>query len=160
MSSIATFHLFRERDLAGLRTAAVPVRRWLRAPHDGFPEFVAQHGRGLVECDSDGMAVLTLLTFLEQRRGVDLMHSRHDELAKYLFEKREITCFFFTDEHLEVRDALKPELFSADELRAYHDAFYETEEPEAGEALLATLPVLRTALAALQPQSAILVQLA
>lgn len=159
MASIATFHRFEERDLAGLRTAAVPVRRWLRAPRDDYPDFVARHGREVAGTDSNGIAVLTLLTFLEERRGIDLMHSRHDELAKFLCEQRELTCFLLTDEHFKLGDALKSELFSADELRVYYEEFYETDEPEVGEALIATLAVLRTALAALQPQCAILLQI-
>ena len=160
MSAIASFHRFREEDLPGLREAAVPARRFLRAPQDGFWDYVRARGAPVLEFDGSGYVFATLLSFLEEKRGILLMKSSHDDLANFLSEKRASTFHLFTSDHRDrYLPSLEPGAFDEADLRTYYNDFNETDEPASGEAMLDGISALRMALGAVLEKSVVLLHI-
>jgi hypothetical protein len=141
MSSIASFLLVQERDLPGLRQAATPERFW---------KYVEKHGKPTVDFGGSGHIFGTLFCYLEERRGVDLMKAPRDDLASFLPEAMTSTVFLFTGDHRErCWTSLDPASFDQGELRSYYEEFTETDEPEAGAAMLDGIKALHDALGAI-----------
>jgi hypothetical protein len=156
MSAIASFLRVRESDLQGLREAAIPVKRLFRAPRDGFWEYLRARAEPVLEFGGSGHIFGTLFSFLDEKRGIDFMKSRHADLATFLSTTRGSTCFFLTVDHRDRhRDALEPKSFDGADLRAYYNDFNETDEPAAEEAMFDGIKALRAALDAVHKDSVV-----
>ncbi len=161
MSAIAFFHRFSETDLPRLRRAAVPARRFLREPRDEFSDVVRDRGETVLSFDGSGFIFVTLLPVLEEKYGIDLMKSSHDELARFLSEKRASTFFVLTPAHRDqYLRSLDAEAFDEAALREYWNEFNAAHEPMAGKAMLPGIEALHTALAAVREGSVVLLHIA
>jgi hypothetical protein len=153
MSSLASFHRLPESELPGLRAAAA-------SPPHGFWEFLRARGEVVLDFDGSGYVFATLLSYLEEVHGMDLMASRHDELATHLGGRLGSTSIFFTTEHRQRHlAALDPARFAAGDLAAYCQEFTGADEPGAGEAMLAGIAALNTALAAVDRGAVVLLHI-
>jgi hypothetical protein len=146
MSSIASFIKLPKTALDGLRQATA---------QGGFDRYLQQHGKPVADYDSPGFILATLLPYLEEQQ-IDLMTSEHDELATFLSETLQATCFIFTDAHRQAyAGKLTPESFSAPELGDYYNDFNATNEPNAGQPMLDGIRALQQSLSALNGDSVI-----
>jgi hypothetical protein len=137
MSGIASFVELPESDLVGLRDAATPRKRFLGKPKDTYHDYLAEHGRAVTHYSWSGFILATLLPYLQEKHGIDLMHSNHDELATFLTEARGATHFILTNAHRTAFEArLDPKLFSEADLRDYFNEFNGVNEPQMGKAML------------------------
>ncbi len=79
--------------------------------------------------------------------NIDLMRSSHDDLAGFLSEARQASCFMLTQDHRErLADTIKPESYSASELTQYFEEFNEQNDPNSGEGMLNSMSWLKACL--------------
>jgi hypothetical protein len=114
-------------------------------------ELLAQQGHSIGSYEHSGYVLATLLPYLEESRGVALMSSEFDAVARSLSQQYGATCFVFTDAHREWLPKLDPETFSEQDLRDYFNAFNETSDSDAGVPMLDGVWFLREVVAALEP---------
>lgn len=160
MSAIATTTALPVTALEAVRAAAPPRRSLLGGKKDGFPSALAKHGRALEVFEYSGYLLATLLVYLDEKHGIDLMHSRHDEVASAITQARGSTFFILGEEHLSLAGKLLGIRASVDELAGYFNAFNESQEgPEIGEAMRDGIRFLDRALEAVTPGSVVLLAL-
>src|SRR5688572_21589895 len=123
MSAIATFTKLPKAALDGLREAAVPKKRLLRAPRDDYHDYLRHHGRSIVEYDWSGHTLATLLPYLEEEHQIDLMKSEYNELSTLLTQSRSATHFVFTDAHKQAYVTKLDGQFTEEKLRSYFNEF-------------------------------------
>jgi hypothetical protein len=155
MSAIASFTQLPTSALAGLRTAAVPKKTFFGSTKDGYDRYLAQNGRPVADYPWSGYVLATLLTYLEER-GIDLMHSEHDELSTFLTTTRHATHFVFTDTHRSAYLDQLSKSFSEEELRDYFNEFNASDEPDAGKPMLDGIAAFRDSVASVDKDSVVL----
>ncbi len=106
-------------------------------------------GRPVEKYEWSGFVLATLLTYLEESRGIALMKSELDSLAEELSRKRGATCVFLTHEHQKWIPQLEPATYSEQDLCKYYNEFNETNEPDAGHPMLDGIRFLQQAITAL-----------
>jgi len=75
------------------------------------------------------------------------MKSPHDELATFLSEARQATCFILTHEQRDrLSDSITPECYSASELTKYFKEFNEQDDPDSGKGMIDSMVWLKTCL--------------
>jgi hypothetical protein len=155
--AVASFHLVPKSALPGLVDAATPKKTWLGKPQDPFPEYLAELGSTVATYDWSAYVLMTLLVYL-QSRGVDLLKSaEHEDLVMQLADARGFSCNVLTHTHRDAYLArLVPEAFSEDELRDYFNELNGASETYVGRPMLEGIRVLARSLAAVDPQSVIL----
>ena len=135
----------------GVRLPNVALDR-LRIDYD---RCLREQSQSEIDYDWSGYFLVILLSYLEEH-GIDLMKSTYDVLTHELSISREMTIFILTPDHRDrYLSSLDPARFSADELRDYYNAFNETNEPQAGEAMLSGIEFLRQSLAGLRNGSVV-----
>lgn len=147
MSVIASFTKLPKASLDGLRQATA---------QGGFDRYLQQYGKSVADYEWSGFILATLLPYLDEQQ-IQLMKSEHDELALFLSQTLQATCFIFTDAHRQAYvGKLAPESFSAQKLGDYYNEFNATGEPDAGQPMLDGIRALRQSLSALDGDSVIL----
>jgi len=85
-----------------------------------------------------------------------LMKSEHDELATFLCQSLQATCFIFADAHRQAYvGKLAPESFSAQKLGEYYNEFNASDEPDSGQPMLDGIRAFQQSLSALDGDSVI-----
>lgn len=159
MSAIASSILLPKSVLPLLRDLAAPKKTLLGRDKDGFWEVLAKHGRPVGDYPWSGYVLATLLEFLEEERGIPLMKSELDDLARLLAEKRGASFFFFTENHRKWLGDLAQQKFGSDELRDYYNDFHGTQEAGAGHPMLDGVRFLREAVASVDATSVALLHI-
>ena len=118
-------------------------------------------GESVVDYDWSGYVIATLLPYLEEKKGIDLTTSTHDDLVSDLCKSWGISAEIFTLAHKDAFLAqLSPVAFSKEELRNYYNEFHGTDEPdEVGQAMLDGIAAIQQSLAALDADSVILLSI-
>jgi hypothetical protein len=146
MSAIASFTKLPKTSLEGLRQATA---------QGGFDRYLQQHGDSVADYEWSGFILATLLPYLDEQQ-IQLMNSEHDELATFLSETLQATCFIFTDAHRQAYvGKLAPESFSAQKLGEYYNEFNATDEPDSGQSMLDGIRAFQQSLSALDGDSVI-----
>jgi len=146
MSAVASFTKLPKTSLDGLRQATA---------QGGFDRYLQQHGKSVADYEWSGYILATLLPYLDEQQ-IQLMNSEHEELASFLSQTLQATCFVFTDAHRQAYvSRLAPESFSAQQLGDYYNEFNATDEPDAGQPMLDGIRALRQSLNALDADSVI-----
>src|SRR5262249_8126869 len=104
--AIATTTAIPIAALEAVRAAASPKKSLLGDKRDEFPVALARRGRGVEVFEHSGDLLGTVFLYLEEKRGIDLIHSRHDELASAITKARGSTFFILGEEHLALADEL------------------------------------------------------
>ncbi len=149
MSAIAVSFLVPRAALDGLRQAAVPKRSWFNAPKDAYWGYLRANGRPIADYPWSGYVLATVLEWLQEKHGIDLMTSSEDELANALNTARGATHFVLPVEHrVAYLDRLDAAAFSAEEFRSYYNAFHETDEEDLGTSMEDGIGLLKRLLTA------------
>lgn len=160
MSSIASFKKVNKAALEGLAKAATPRRTFFGGTKDEYPNYLSANATDVARYEWSGFVLATLLPYLEERYGIDLMHSEHNDLADLLTNQRQATCFIFTDTHrANLLDRLKPEEYPIAEMRDYFNEFNASDEQEIGIAMRDGIKAIRDSLAQVDPQSVVLLSI-
>ena len=151
MSAIASFTKLPKTSLDGLRQATA---------QGGFDRYLQQHGKSVADYEWSGYILATLLPYLDEQQ-IQLMKSEHDELAAFLSQTLQATCFIFTDAHRQTyASRLSPQSFSEQTLRDYYNKFNATDEPDAGQPMLDGVRAFQQSLSALDGDSVIVFSIA
>lgn len=143
---IATTTAIPVSALEAVRAAAPPKTTLLGFKKDEFPMALARHGRALELFEHSGAVLMTAFVYLE-KRGIDLMHSRHEEMGSAITKARGSPFFLLAEEHLRFAGKLEESGAGIDELAAFFNAVNEAHEgPEVGEAVRDGIEFLRRAL--------------
>jgi hypothetical protein len=106
-----------------------------------------EHGEEIVTYPFSGYVLMTLLPYLEERHGIELMESEYDRAAGALSAESGMTHFVFTNAlktaHLAKLTTLS---LPREELRDYYNEFNAADEPDAGEPMLDAVRAVREAL--------------
>lgn len=105
--------------------------------------FLQKHAKPLTEYDGSGYMYSTLLEYLAEA-GMDLEESEYAALAAERTEEHYALCAVLTNEHKQTYlDKLNLANFDENELGAYYNAFNDTQEVDAGSAMLEAIRVLQ-----------------
>jgi hypothetical protein len=161
MSAIVSTYEISNGDLPGLRDAARRKPRLFRKPLDPFPEYFKAHARPLSVYDAPGFVFNPLLVLLEER-GIPVMESKLDALAKELQSQRGALLYLFlTPEHREkALNALRNLGMSEAELEKYYEEFNDERAPGVGEAMKRAVQFLISAIEAVPDDGVVLFQMA
>ena len=145
--AIATTTAIPVDALKAVRAAAARKKSLVGGMKDSFPMALARHGRALEVFEHSGQVLGTVFVFLDEKRGIDLMHSQHDGVASAITQARGSPFFLLGEEHLPLAGKLAESDAGIDELAAFFNASNEAHEgPEVGEALREGIQFLRRAL--------------
>jgi hypothetical protein len=157
MSSIASFIRLPESALGALRDAAIPTKGRFGVVKDRYHDYLLEHGRAVVQYNWPGYVLATLLPDREEKHGIDLAKSPHDELATFLTQARGATHYVLTEAHRAAFcDRLDPQGFSEAELREYFNEFNGTNESEVARAMLDGIAALHQCLRQIHSSSLVL----
>ena len=98
--AIATTTAIPVAALKAVRAAAARKKSLVGGTKDSFPMALARHGRALEVFEHSGQVLGTVFVFLDKKRGIDLRHSRHDEVASEITRARGSSFFILGEEHL------------------------------------------------------------
>jgi hypothetical protein len=148
VSTIAACTILPIGKFQALKEAAVPRRAGLfRRPRDGFQDFLHAEGTALPDLTVDGYYLITALTWLDEKKGVDLMQSEFQELASFLCDARGAYCAFLTPALLdEFRVGVDLGECEPEELGRYFEEFNEQQDPDSGQGMLQALHWLKECL--------------
>jgi hypothetical protein len=161
MSAIASFILIPKSSLPELRSAAVPKKAWFGGTKDRFHDFLRQRGREVSRYDWSGYVIATLLVYLQQRKGIDLMKAQGDDVSPFLIEKRKGTWITLdASQKVSHLTQLAPESYSETELRDFYNEFNASNETEIGKAMLDGIRSIGESLGAVDSDSIVLLNIA
>jgi hypothetical protein len=157
MSAIASFVLLPKSRIGELLAALdreAGKEFWTDHP---YHDCLAEHGRQLADYEWSGWVLGTLLAYLQEQCQIDLMASEFEDLCARIIEQCGGTSLFLTAEHKrQYLDKLEPSLFSEEELGEYYNQFNESDEPGAGEPMLAGIRCLHDTLAQVDDDSVVI----
>jgi hypothetical protein len=157
VSAIATTTAVPLSALPALRRAARPRSTLLGWTKDLFPEALARHGRAMEVLDPSGEPLDALLAWLEQRRGIDLSRSAHDETAREISTARGSRFLILSEEHLPHLAKLDESLSAPGELATFFTELHGRDVGEReGERMREALGFLRRAVEAVGPGTVVL----
>lgn len=159
MSAIATFTKLPKAALHGLREAAVPKKKLLRAPRDDYHNYLRQHGHSAAEYEWSGFTLATLLPYLEEEHQIDLMKSEYNELSTFLTQSRDATHFIFTNAHKQAYFTKLDEQFSEEKLCNYFNEFNAADEAEAGKPMLDGIRAIHQSLNQIDEESVVVLSI-
>ena len=149
---IATTTAIPVTALEAVRAAAPRRKTLLGVEKDEFPVALARHGRALEVFEHPGSVLAAVLACLAGK-GLDLGHSRHDEVAAAISKARGSRFVILAEEHLPLAVELTDSAVSRGDLAALVEA---GEGFDAG-AMLEGIRFLRRALEAVTPGTVVLV---
>jgi hypothetical protein len=156
MSAIAQFVKLPKTALDGLAKAATPKKSLFGRTHDGYQDYLRQHGEQAASNPWSGHILATVLPYLEEKHQIDLMKSDYDALARTLTTVRKATHFVFTNElRAKYLDKLNSLSVPEEEVRDYYNQFNAANESAAGKPMLDGLNSLRQALSMVDDSSVI-----
>jgi len=144
MGTVAAFTSLHISSMDGLRTTFKQRMPQAKSAEE-VTAYLLKHGKPLVSYYWSGYIMGTLLVYLQEKRNIDLMTSEFDEFGFSLTKAWGRTTFILTSSHKRAHlEHLKPTAYSAEELRAYYEAFNQRKNEDAGKAMLDGIALIRT----------------
>ncbi|NBP67308.1 MAG: hypothetical protein EBU52_01050 [Cytophagia bacterium] len=154
MSAIADFRIIETSKLNELRENAqikIEKRLFSKKVIDNYWDFLNANTTKLKDFDWSGYTFNNLLIFLEEKKGVDLLKGKYDDIANEIVEKRQNGTFILTFEHRQkYLDKLNPENYSEKELIDFNKNFSEEDDPELAKAEMEGIKALQDSLSLLK----------
>lgn len=150
MSAIADFRLIETSKLNDLRdNSEIKVQKKLFSKRtiDNYWDYLNANSKKLPDLSYSGYIFGNLLVFLEERKGVDLLKSEHDEIANAISHNRQTSIFILTFHHKQnYLVQLSADKYTVDELIAFNKDFSEDDDPELANAEIEGIKALRNSL--------------
>jgi hypothetical protein len=138
MSAIANFRLIETSRLNDLRdNAEIKVEKKLFSKKviDNYWDYLNANSKKLKDFDWSGYIFADLLIFLEEKKGIDLLKGKYDDIANQIAERRQNSTFILTFDHKQkYLSELSPDKFMVDELIEFNKDFSEQDDPELARA--------------------------
>lgn len=160
MSAVADFRLVETSRLNELSSKAeikIEKKFFSKKVTDDYWEFLYANSKKLKDFNWSGYVFADLLEFLVEKKGIDLLKGKYEDIANSISEKRENATFILTYEHRQkYLDQLKPGNFSLDELIAFNKEFSEEDDVELAKAEMEGIRFLRDNLSLLTDDSKVI----
>jgi hypothetical protein len=147
MSAVADFRLIETSKLNDLRdNAEIKIEKKLfsKKTIDNYWDFLNVNSKKLKDFDWSGYIFANLLIFLEEKKGIDLLKGKHDDIANAIVGKRQNSTFILTFEHKQKYLAdLSPDKYTVEELIEFNKDFSEEDDPELAKAEIEGIRALR-----------------
>jgi hypothetical protein len=147
MSAIADFRLIETSKLNDLRdNAEIKIEKKLfsKKTIDNYWDFLNANSKKLKDFNWSGYIFANLLVFLEEKKGIDLLKGKHEDIANVIVEKRQNSTFILTYDHRQrYLNDLSPDKFTLDELIEFNKDFSEESDPELAKAEIEGIKALR-----------------
>jgi hypothetical protein len=147
MSAVADFRLIETTKLNDLRdNAEVKIEKKLFSKKviDTYWDYLESNAKKLKDFDYSGYVFADLLIFLLEKKGIDLLKGKHDDIANAIYEKRQNSMIILTYDHKRsYLDKLNPDNFTLEELIAFNKEFSEDDDPELAKAEVAGIKTLK-----------------
>ncbi len=138
MSAIADFRLIETSKLNDLRDNAeirIEKKLFSKKVTDTYWDYLNANSKTLKAFDWSGYVFANLFVFLEEKKGINLLNGKHDDIAIAIAERRGNSTFIFTYDHKQkYLNELSPAKFSLTELIAFNKEFSEEDDPELAKA--------------------------
>jgi hypothetical protein len=138
MSAVADFRLIETSKLNDLRdNAEIKIEKKLFSEKtiDNYWDYINANSKKLKDFDWSGYVFTNLLIFLEEKKGIDLLKGKHDDIANSLVDKRQNSTFILTFYHKQKYLAdLSPDKYTIEELIEFNKDFSEEDDPELAKA--------------------------
>ena len=116
--------------------------------------------RPVARTEWDDYVTVVLLEYLDEKRGVDLLHSRFDRIAKRIGDEQDATTIVLSyDQRRRYARRLARLHPSGKELRRYYERFTEERAPDIGEGMQRALEVVRAGLRRTTPHEVVVMPL-
>lgn len=150
MSAIADFRLIETSKLNELREKAeIKIEKKLFSSKtiDNYWDYLNSNSKKLRDFAYSGYIFADLLIFLAEKKGVDLLKSKYDDIANSIVQRRQNSTIILTYEQRQAYlDKLNADEFKADELITINKHFSENDDPELAKAEIEGIRVLRDSL--------------
>jgi len=137
MSAIASAHLIEKEKVQELKKMAgiePEVKKSLfgkvKENIDPYWEWFQKNTSEVSTYEGSGFIYPTLVVYLQEKKGADLLDLEMKDLSNYLTEKKAYLMILFTPEDaVGLAPKLDPSSFSGEEMSKYYEEFNETEPP-------------------------------
>lgn len=148
MSAIADFRLVQTSKLNELLDSAeikIEKKLFSKKTIDNYWNYLDANSKKLGDFNWSGYIFANLLIFLEEKKGIDLLKGKYDDIANSIVEKRQNSTFIFTYEHKQAyANKLNADHFSVNELIEFNKEFSEESDPQLAEAEIEGIKALRS----------------
>jgi len=146
MSAIATFYLFDTGKLGELvHNAEVTVKKSLfkKMVTDNFYDYLTANAKDLGDFPGSGPTYASVLVYIEDEKGIDLLHHPYEAIVAEVYAKRESTIFIFTNEHRkQYGELLDPANYTVEELRSFNKEFSDDGDEETAQSSMDAIRLL------------------
>src|SRR4249919_2188398 len=104
MSAIADFRIIETSKLNDLRdNAEIKIEKKLFSKKviDNYWDYLNANSKKLKDFDWSGYIFANLLIFLVEKKGIDLLKGKYDDIANVIVERRQNSTIIFTFDHKE-----------------------------------------------------------
>lgn len=147
MSAIADFRLIETSKLNELRDNAeirIEKKLFSKKVIDNYWDYLYANSKKLKDFDWSGYIFANLLVFLEEKKGIDLLKGKFDDIANVIVEKRQNSTFILTYDHKQkYLTNLSPDNFIMNELIEFNKDFSEEDDPELARVEIEGIKALR-----------------
>lgn len=147
MSAVADFRLVETSRLNELSSKAeIKIKKnfFSKKVTNDYWEFLYANSKKLKDFNWSGYVFADLLEFLVEKKRIDLLKGKYEDIANSISEKRENATFILTYEHRQkYLDQLNPDNFSLDELITFNKEFSEDDDVELAKAEMEGIRFLR-----------------
>lgn len=147
MSAVADFRLIETSKLNDLLdNAEIKIEKKLFSKKviDNYWDYLNTNSKKLKDFDWSGYIFANLLVFLEEKKGIDLLKGKYDDIANAIVDKRQNSTFILTYDHKQkYLTNLSPDKFTLDELIEFNKDFSEEDDPELAKAEIEGVKALR-----------------
>jgi hypothetical protein len=161
MSAIADFRLIETSKLNDLRdNAEIKIEKKLFSKKiiDNYWDYLDANSKKLKNFEWSGYIFANLLIFLEEKKGIDLLKGKDDDIANVIVERRQNSTFIFTFDHKQkYATGLSPDKFTLDELIEFNKDFSEEDDPELAKAEIEGIKSLKENLELLTDDSHVVI---
>lgn len=147
MSAIADFRIIGTSKLNDLRDNAelkFEKKFFGKKVIDRYWDYLESNTKKLKDFDFSGYVFADLFIFLQEKKGIDLLTGKHEDIANAVSEKRQNSTIILTYDHRQsYLDKLNPDNFTLEELIAFNKEFSEDDDPELAKAEIAGVKALK-----------------
>lgn len=160
MSAIADFRLIETSKLIELLDNAkikIEKRLFSKKITDNYWDYLNANSKKLKSFGWSGYIFANLLIFLEEKKGIDLLKGKHDDIANSIVDKRQNSTIILTFDHKQkYLTGLSPDKYTIEELIEFNKDFSEEDDPELAKAEIEGIRTLQDSLSLLTDENQVI----
>jgi len=157
MSAIADFRIIKTDKLDSLKESAeIKIKKgfFKKTVIDNYWNFLNENSSKLKNFEWSGYIFGSLLIYLQENKGIDLLTSEFDSITNWISEKRNASVMIFTINHKKSYfEKLELENFNEAELIEFNKEFSEDDSPELAKAEMDGIKAIQNSLSELKDEN-------